>query len=489
MADIIDEATKQSELPAEQAGPVVEPPSVGPPPVPPPQEVTTTTPPPNPITGTAPPQAANDTLIVPPASSAGPSGGSPPPPPPPTVPPASQSPLQSSTENKPVPLRKKKGGAGPLVAALLLLLVTLPLSVYFVSQQRELADVRSRAGFEDEPQEVQNLFRAVWGSNAEAQWQAERNAYESAPEPQREQIDREHRERGGGGQAYVELMNSQGVYDLHPNCVTNPDAASCGGSGDGSSGGGDTKKLIETKTAGTVSSGGGLQNCIGIAASMGETHCDDSNATSAGCAAERECMVRNSGFLTNLAIPECQTIQSQADINRCVEANNKLGFTVNICTGEQVQSGARMGEFLNCGQGSTGGCGQVDVLDSSGNLVGFIMDKTNCGGGGGGGEEKTTNGKSKPTPTMRPGPQCSRIRVYKDGAQVTDLSTLKAGDTIQIGVAGTNATKGRIRVNGGAWDQTTKKNSSNEYVIDFTIPPGTVDFTIEAEVYGNRQWQ
>ncbi|OGG27520.1 hypothetical protein A3A64_01800 [Candidatus Gottesmanbacteria bacterium RIFCSPLOWO2_01_FULL_48_11] len=108
------------------------------------------------------------------------------------------------------------------------------------------------------------------------------------------------------------------------------------------------------------------------------------------------------------------------------------------------------------------------------------------GGGGGGGEN--------PTPTPTPGPltlQCTRIRVYK-GTQQLDtagLAALKQGDVVTLAVAGANASQGRIRVNGGDWNTTSTKNTSDEFTVDFTIPGNITSFTIEAEVYGNGVWK
>ncbi|MBU1327200.1 hypothetical protein KKB64_05035 [Patescibacteria group bacterium] len=93
-----------------------------------------------------------------------------------------------------------------------------------------------------------------------------------------------------------------------------------------------------------------------------------------------------------------------------------------------------------------------------------------------------------PGPTEPPGPQCQNIKIYKNGSPV-DPSTLRAGDAVIIAVKGTNAVKARIRVNGGAWTETTTKNASGEYITGFTIPAGVTQFVIEAEVYRNGVWQ
>jgi len=92
------------------------------------------------------------------------------------------------------------------------------------------------------------------------------------------------------------------------------------------------------------------------------------------------------------------------------------------------------------------------------------------------------------TPTPTPVLQCQRIKIYKNNTQV-DPTTLKAGDEVFIAVAGANATKGRIRVNGGPFTETATKNTSDEYILPFTIPEGIAQFTVEAEVHRNGIWQ
>ncbi len=102
-----------------------------------------------------------------------------------------------------------------------------------------------------------------------------------------------------------------------------------------------------------------------------------------------------------------------------------------------------------------------------------------------------TTSTSAPTPTATPTPaaQCQRIKVYKGGTVISDLTTLRTGDQVELAVVGTNATKARIRVNGGSWNETSTKNSAGEYTVAFTIPVATFNFTIEAEVFQSGLWQ
>ncbi|MBI2404989.1 hypothetical protein HYV22_02315 [Candidatus Gottesmanbacteria bacterium] len=94
------------------------------------------------------------------------------------------------------------------------------------------------------------------------------------------------------------------------------------------------------------------------------------------------------------------------------------------------------------------------------------------------------------TPTPVPlASQCLRIKVYK-GTTAVEPTTLVVGDQVTLAVGGANATKGRIRVNGAAFTETTTKNANGEFTVPFTVPTGVTTFTIEAEVFGpNGQWQ
>ncbi len=96
-----------------------------------------------------------------------------------------------------------------------------------------------------------------------------------------------------------------------------------------------------------------------------------------------------------------------------------------------------------------------------------------------------------PTVTPPTGPQCLRVKIYKEGGIAVDPSTLKPNDHVIIAVAGNNATKGRFRVNGAppTFTESTGVNSYGEFTLPFTIPEGVTQFTIEAEVFRNGEWQ
>lgn len=99
---------------------------------------------------------------------------------------------------------------------------------------------------------------------------------------------------------------------------------------------------------------------------------------------------------------------------------------------------------------------------------------TDDGGGGGGGGGKAV---------------CRDIKIYKGDTEV-DPSTLKAGDAVVLALKGLgNPTKARFRVNGGAWTETTTKNGKSEYTLDFTVPSGVTQFTIEGELFVLGKWR
>ncbi len=108
-------------------------------------------------------------------------------------------------------------------------------------------------------------------------------------------------------------------------------------------------------------------------------------------------------------------------------------------------------------------------------------------------EQKGNDGKvicnCRPDQEDEPG-QCRNIKIYKDGSRVTDLSTLRPGDRVVLAVVGTNATKGRFRVNGApaSFQESTGTNSSSEFTLPFTIP-NAAQITVEAEIFSEGRWR
>jgi hypothetical protein len=94
------------------------------------------------------------------------------------------------------------------------------------------------------------------------------------------------------------------------------------------------------------------------------------------------------------------------------------------------------------------------------------------------------------------GGQCDDIQIRKAGTIVTDFSTIVAGDVISIEVKGAGATKGRIRINGADWVESTLTKdiiggvSAQWFVVpNVTIPTGVSSITIESEVNVDGVWK
>lgn len=125
-----------------------------------------------------------------------------------------------------------------------------------------------------------------------------------------------------------------------------------------------------------------------------------------GGQAERDCYAQCSGTIATGICAGMTTTQ-------CAQACSAAGGTTQICTGTQEPAGSsRAGEFLSCGASSVNGCGQVDCIDSSGSLIGFVIDNSQCTGTGGTTPpttNPTVNPSASPTtnPTITPTPSAS----------------------------------------------------------------------------------
>ncbi len=100
-----------------------------------------------------------------------------------------------------------------------------------------------------------------------------------------------------------------------------------------------------------------------------------------------------------------------------------------------------------------------------------------CGGGG----------ANTPTPTPS---QCINIIAYKDGNALStaELTALHPGDMITLAFApGGAATKVHLRVNAGAWNETSNKNTNGQFIWNYTLENVT-SFTIEAQWFDGSVW-
>jgi hypothetical protein len=98
------------------------------------------------------------------------------------------------------------------------------------------------------------------------------------------------------------------------------------------------------------------------------------------------------------------------------------------------------------------------------------------------------------TPTPRPGVEisarCLNIQVFDTNwDEITDLSSLKAGDIIRFTVSGTtnsgNIDKARFRINSPTWRTgvVAKRPGTSEFYDGYTIPEGVTSFTINAQLH------
>lgn len=103
--------------------------------------------------------------------------------------------------------------------------------------------------------------------------------------------------------------------------------------------------------------------------------------------------------------------------------------------------------------------------------------------------------QTTPTPTPPITAQCREIKVYNllwETISLKQLSNLQPGDQIKLAVRGeTNREeidKARFRVNAGSWQEAIKPRmidpfDTKEFYIDYVIPEGTTDFTVQAEIH------
>lgn len=236
--------------------------------------------------------------------------------------------------------------------------------------------------------------------------------------------------------------------------------------------------------------GGGAAACWGIG----------------GGQVERDCLARAAGGVYTSG--GCRGM----NVAQCAAWAQANGYRSQYCSGNQESAGAtRAGEFLSCGKSGTNGCGQIDILDAKGDVMGFIIDKSGCGGNT---PTTTTNDAPpreittttttttttiNPTPTATPAPTCEAIRVYD--AAMTDITAqlkdgskkLAIGDDVTIATTKGTATKARFRIQGVAdWaENDTTKTTATEYRLGIKIPSALTQTqgTFEVEVFINGAWK
>ncbi len=445
-------------------------------------------------------------------------------------------PPEDSWKNKVPPPQKKGMGKGVILAGLFLLLATLPVAVYYVSQQqKQLAEIRSRAatcykaaraGFcpsGSHPEGPNCCVNAVGGGGT------------PPPTPTSPP--------SGGGGSTVGVPNGQ----ISGCCSNNGDCVGWFGAGStcdnlngacasgkqcrgGANTGGNCHQCTQSD-CGVPGCGG--QTCnAGCVSPCGDGICgqnensttcpQDCRPTGGGattCAAGKIiCRKDNSSLCPNThssnpaydAIVGVRCNGTSPGSNSACDFFDACGPATQAsgsCAGKIRLSpgGASHGGFIGCNGTLNCFCGAPNnntprggAYTAANGTVSCFSDtdpnNPSCGASLGG----TTPPPPPPPPGSNPPPpppppppagQCVRIKVYKNSIAV-DPTTLKVGDSVTLAVSGTNATKGRIRVNGAAFVESTTLNTNGEYTVPFTVPSGFSSFTIEAEVFGsNGQWQ
>jgi hypothetical protein len=85
--------------------------------------------------------------------------------------------------------------------------------------------------------------------------------------------------------------------------------------------------------------------------------------------------------------------------------------------------------------------------------------------------------------------QCLDIKAFDTNwERITDLSTLKPGDTVRFTVAGNTSSgkidKARFKINGIQRPAVTQKRpNTNEFYDEYVIPEGITDFTVKAQLH------
>lgn len=435
---------------------------------------------------------------------------------------------------------KKKGGTKPLlVAALLFLFITLPLSVYFISQRQQVTESRSRA----------DTSVCCEGGTCEDGW-----SYE-------------------GDDTYPFGTCADRVIAActpHPGTGTRTGGGPCAGGGDptptpGGGGGGNTSyyrdgrcldgggNLAETcGDSKRCNIGGGCDPACGPAngiRSDGQI-CDVLNGY---CRTEYSCRPPNggggatptpggggngnlcryvntgtnvsvdgncSGYTFRKLVFQCNGPLSLSSTQRCEDKGIHPGFE-SIIEDQTGATSVSLGSISNCKSrqadlivigrpaGDTicpaGNPSCSDELPGTPRVANYVKaggSQSNCGGGRQQEQQQTVptaTSAPNPTPTPTPAPTCESIRVYDAaGVDITaslanNSRTLTIGEQVTLATSRGSATGARFRIQGIAdWaENDPSKTTATEYRLTITIPSTLTQAqgTFEVEVFVNGVWK
>ena len=383
----------------------------------------------------------------------------------------------------PSPQPPKKGGVnlskGIILSLLLFLFVTLPLVAYYASQHRQIAEIRSQAAgpYPDGTLCVNNSDCAsgICGRDPAD------NSRACLPAPTTE----------------ITVPPSNPCTGYRPNCSPNytPTCIS-----------GQWVCYSTTPTLNTpCTQNSDCASNICALDSSGQKHCALPAPTACTgyrptCSTNYNITCVNGQWICYSETPSNNTPctnNSQCASNNCVNGYCALPGVAGAgcdrsspntfdCTDKS--SGASCTRRPEYG-GGTGTCKIINPGGANSECECSVSEATPSPG-----NNNNPPGNNNPTGSGTPPPsggQCNNIQVYKNGTLLTaaDLTSLQPGDNVNISVIGTSATKGRVRVNGGDWAESTTKDTSGGYTVPFTVPAGITNFTIEGQLFVNGAWQ
>ncbi|MEK7544152.1 MAG: hypothetical protein AAB557_04740 [Patescibacteria group bacterium] len=355
----------------------------------------------------------------------------------------------------PPPVIKKSNNKSLIVAVLLLLFATIPLTVSFTSQQRQIADIRNRAAIDC-------------------------GAYPVITCPD-------------GSQA----------------CRASQCPVSGGGCGPGSA------SCCDGKSPGTVTCGGAVGSCFINGQIDGHDVCGFQFAgvcPAGACVREgsgggptywpgRRCNADGSGYIQG-SEGECNAGNPDDTTCGCVYGDRPGDIGPMTCRTKTVPP------IIISQNPSVANCSSGNATPTSTPISGNTPTPTRGGGssptptpGGGGTPTPTLPPGVSPTstPTPIPGSTCELIKVYNSSG--TDITAslkdgskkLGIGEEVTIATTKGSATKARFRIQGIAdWaENDPSKTTTTEYRLTIRIPSALTQTqgTFEVEVFVNGVWK